>query len=106
LVARHGWRHAAAEGEDGGTGYELDGVRLELTYILAGVSGEVLIDFRGGPAVWSASPFGNEIRELGGVGVRIIPRDVLRRGKSTPREDADQAAVDRADFEALTRLGA
>ncbi len=103
-LTRLGWSHAPAPGEDGGTGFERGGVRLELTYILEGRSGEVLIAFRGGPALWTTSPFGNDVRELSGVTARVIQLDVLRRSKSSPRHEADQAAVDRADSDALARL--
>jgi len=105
LITRHGWKQAPAPDDNGGTGYEQDSIRLELTYILEGASGEVLIAFRDGPALWSASSFGNEVRELAGVSARVIPLEVLRRGKSTPREDAKEAAIDQADFDALSRLG-
>lgn len=103
-LTRLGWSHAPALGEDGGTGFERRGVRLELTFILEGDSGQVLIAFGGGPRLWSTSPFGNDVRELDGVAARVIQLDVLRRSKSTPRREADQAAVDLADSEALARL--
>ena len=34
LLEQDGWRHAPDDEEDGGTGYERDGVRLELTYLV------------------------------------------------------------------------
>jgi len=38
------------------------------------------------------------------VRARVIPLTLLRAGKSSPRDDLDDAAKDRADFEALSRL--
>src|SRR5436305_1752421 len=77
LVAR-GWKHSPAADEDGGTGYERDGVRVELTFLEEGDDGEVLIAFRGGTAMWSSRPFGSEVRELAGSKARVVPLDVLR----------------------------
>jgi hypothetical protein len=76
LLVDEGWRHAPLEDEDGGTGYERNGVRLELTFVVAGDAGEILIAFRAGTAVWSKSPFGAEVRELDGVRARIVPRGI------------------------------
>jgi hypothetical protein len=90
--------------EDGGTGYERDGIRLELTFLVEGDRGEVLLAFSQGTAVWSPHPFGTEVRALGGVHARVIPLSVLKAGKSVPRQDADEALVDQADFRALSRL--
>jgi hypothetical protein len=39
-----------------------------------------------------------------GVGGRTIPLALLRTGKSFPREGAAEAAKDRADYDALSRL--
>jgi hypothetical protein len=104
LLAVEGWRHTPAIDEDGGTGYERDGIRLELTFLVEGGRGEVLLALSQGTAVWSTHPFGTEVRALGGVHARVIPLGVLRAGKSVPRQDADEALVDRADFGALSRL--
>jgi hypothetical protein len=38
------------------------------------------------------------------VRARVIPLDVLRSGKSHPRDDASDAAKDRADSETLSRV--
>jgi len=101
LLVADGWNHAPAADEDGGTGYERDGIRVELTFLEEGDAGEVLIVFRGGTAVWSSQPFGSEVRELAGSRARVVPVDVLRLGKSRPRDDARQGALDRADYRVL-----
>jgi predicted nucleotidyltransferase len=77
LLVAGGWRHAPDPDEDGGTGYERDGVRLELTLLIEGDAGETLIAFRGGPAQWWPQPFVSEVRELRGVQARVVPLDVL-----------------------------
>lgn len=104
LLADHGWEHAPAVDEDGGTGYQRDGIRVELTFIVAGNEGEVLIALSDGTATWSQRRFGAEVRTLGGVTARVIPLDVLRDGKSRPRADPGQAERDRADYDALLSL--
>jgi Aminoglycoside-2''-adenylyltransferase len=104
LLVGHGWEHAPDADEDGGTGYQRDGIRVELTFIVAGNDGEVLIAFSGGTATWSHRRFGAEVRTLGGVTARVIPLDVLRDGKSRPRADPGHAERDRADYDALLSL--
>jgi hypothetical protein len=104
LLREHGWRHAPEPGEDGGTGYARAGVRVEVTYLVQDETGRILIPLRDGNALWSAEPPGNEVRELQGVRASVLPLPLLRTGKSSPRDDAGDAAKDRADFEALSRL--
>lgn len=111
LLHANGWRHAPEPDEDGGTGYERDGVRLELTRLVSDATGRVLIPLRAGSVVFSEEPLGNDARELLGISARIIPLTLLRDGKSRPRDDHDDAVKDRADFDALSpihvrRLGA
>jgi hypothetical protein len=105
LLREAGWRHAPEPGEDGGTGYEREGVRVELTYLVRDDAGRIFVPLRAGMAVWSQEPFGNEVRELQGVRARVLPLSVLAAGKSSPRDDPDDAAKDRADFDALSRGG-
>ena len=39
------------------------------------------------------------------MSARLMPLELLRGGKSAPREGAADAAKDRADFDVLSRLG-
>lgn len=103
LLREDGWRHAPLEDENGGTGYERGGMRLELTYLVR--EGErIVTPLRDGSAVWPAGAFANDVRELDGVRSRIVALAALTEGKSSPRDDPDDAAKDRADFAVLTRL--
>jgi hypothetical protein len=101
LLGSDGWRHAPAEDEDGGTGYERAGVRLELTYLVRNDDGEVFIPLRDGPARWDGGSFGDDERTLSGVRSRVITLASLRGMKSWQRGDAVDAAKDRADLDAL-----
>ena len=53
-----GWRHAPDPDEDGGTGYERDGVRLELTYLVRREDGRVVTPLRELEATWPEDAFG------------------------------------------------
>ena len=106
LLHAAGWRHAPDEDEDGGTGYEREAVRLELTYLVRDANGRVFTPLRRGHAPWSPEALSNDVGELDGVRARLVALAPLTRGKSTAREDPDDAAKDVADFKRLSRLGA
>ena len=99
-----GWRHAPDPEEDGGTGYERGGVRLELTYLVRREDGTVVTPLRDFEATWPEGAFGADTRELGGVRARLVSLDALAEGKASPRDDPDDAAKDRADFDVLSGL--
>jgi hypothetical protein len=101
LLEADGWRHSPHDDEDGGTGYEREGVRLELTYLVR-EGGAVFTPLRDGRGAWSDDAFGTDVGELCGVRARLVSLAALARGKSSPRDDPDEAAKDRADFERLT----
>jgi hypothetical protein len=103
LLAANGWTHAPHEDEDGGTGYERSGVRLELTF-LERDDGGVFIPLRSGRASWT-DDLGGKVGVLNGVRARLIALAVLTRGKSRARDDPGDAAKDRADSATLSRLG-
>ena len=105
LLEAEGWQHAPEPDEDGGTGYERDAVRLELTFLVPGDGGEVCIPLRAGPVLWSKTPLTTEVAELSGARARVLGLAELKRGKSHSRDDPVDAAKDRADFAALSQLG-
>jgi dihydrofolate reductase len=99
-----GWSHAPYPDEDGGTGYERAGVRLELTYLVRKDDGTVVLPMHDREVTWPEGTFGDEQRELGGVRAKVISLAVLTRGKSAPRDGVEDAAKDRADFAILSDL--
>jgi aminoglycoside-2''-adenylyltransferase len=105
LLESDGWRHAPAEDEDGGTGYEHGDVRLELTYLTGNADSEVFIPLRDGPVPWAKESFADDVRELAGVRARVITLASLRSMKSWPRDDPEETAKDRADLAALPSTG-
>jgi hypothetical protein len=104
LLVADGWRHAPEEDEDGGTGYERGAVRLELTYLVRAGDGSIFTPLRQGRAAWSDEALGDDVGELRGVRSRLVGLAALTRGKSSPRDDPEEAAKDRADFTRLSRL--
>jgi Aminoglycoside-2''-adenylyltransferase len=103
LLQAEGWRHAPLEDEDGGTGYERGAVRLELTYLVREGDGRIFTPLRHGQAAWSEEALANDVGELRGVRSRLVGLAPLMRGKSSPRDDPEEAAKDRADFRQLSR---
>ena len=99
-----GWRNAPDPEGEGGTGYERGGIRLELTYLVRRHDGVVVTPFRNTDAPWPAGAFGADERELRGVRARLVSLDALARGKSSPRDDPDDAGKDQADFDVLSGL--
>ena len=82
----HGWSTPPTRTRTGGTGYERDGIRVELTFIVAGTEGEVLIAVSGGTVTWSQRRSERQAT-LGGATVRGHPARRAARGKVTPRAD-------------------
>ena len=105
LLGAEGWKHVPEPDEDGGTGYERDAVRLELTFLVPGDGGEAYIPLRTGRALWSDEPMSTDLAELSGVRARVLGLAELKRGKSRSRDDPAEAVKDRADFATLSQLG-
>jgi hypothetical protein len=100
-----GWEHTPVSGEVVGTRYARDGVRLELTFLVAGDAGEVYLPFEPEPMMWSPEPFGGETRTLEGVSARTLPLARMLADKEHARDDPAGGDKDRADLEALRAAG-
>jgi Aminoglycoside-2''-adenylyltransferase len=100
LLEAHGWHHAPQEDEDGGTGFERHGVRLEFTFLER--DGEAIITLlKNGRIDWPREAFADDFLELHDVRSRVIAREHLAGMKSFVRDDPNDAAKDRADRAAL-----
>ncbi len=102
ILAASGWTHAPEPDEDGGTGYERGGVRLELTYLVRRADGRIVVPLRDVDAAWPEGAFAADERSLAGVSAHVIALVALKRGKSLARDDAGAAAKDRADLDVLS----
>lgn len=104
LLEEEGWRHRPSVDDDGGTGFEREGVRLELTYLARADDGRIVTPLRDQDAPWPDGTFADDVRELHGVRARLIRLESLAGGKSSTRDDPTEAAKDRADFDVLSGL--
>jgi hypothetical protein len=101
LLTRDGWAHAPEPGEDGYTGYERGGVRVELAFLERSEDGTVYTPLADGRGAWPEGAFGRDVRELVGVRARVIALDALKADKSEAHDDPRVAAKDRADLATL-----
>jgi Aminoglycoside-2''-adenylyltransferase len=106
LLSADGWAHSPQPGEDGYTGYERDGVRLELAFLARSDDGHVYTPLRSGRAAWPNGAFGNDVRELHGVRARVMALAALEADKSEAHGDPVVAAKDQADLATLSRVSA
>ena len=101
LLGSRAWMHRPEAGEDGYTGYERDGVRLEVAFLARDGRGCVHTPLRDGRAEWPDGAFGDDRVALQGVAARVIGRGALVAEKSATRADPVTAAKDRADLATL-----
>jgi nitroimidazol reductase NimA-like FMN-containing flavoprotein (pyridoxamine 5'-phosphate oxidase superfamily) len=104
LLVAEGWEHAPEKGEDGYTGYERGGVRVELAFIERGEEGDVYTPLREGRGEWPEGAFGEDVLELEGVRARVIGLRAVQADKSGDRVDPLAAEKDAADIETLSFL--
>ncbi len=81
VLEEDGWRHAPLDDEDGGTGYQLGSVRLELTYLVRGPDGVIFTPLRRGRGQWSEEALADDVRELRGVHSRLLGLGPLTRAQ-------------------------
>jgi hypothetical protein len=105
LLEAEGWVHVPEPGEDGYTGYQRGGVRVELAFLARDERGGVHTPLReGGRGEWPDGAFSGEVRELRGVQARLVALAALEVDKAADHGDPRAAAKDRADLAALARL--
>jgi hypothetical protein len=105
VLEADGWRHVPSDEDNGGTGFEREAVRLELTYLVRDADGSIFIPLRDGQARWPDDARGFDALELTGARARVLALASLVKTKSPPRQDPDDAPKDLADYDALCRIG-
>jgi hypothetical protein len=104
LLEARGWAHAPEPGEDGYTGYERGGTRLELAFLAREDEGTVSTPLADGHGTWPIGSFGADRAEVEGVVARVVGLASLIEDKSGPRGDPAVAAKDRGDVAVLRYL--
>jgi hypothetical protein len=104
LLEVQGWVQAPEPGEDGYTGYELRGLRLELAFLACDEAGIIYTPLVEGRGDWPVGSFGETQAEVDGVRARVVGLASLIEDKSGPRQDPAVLAKDRADVALLTSL--
>jgi hypothetical protein len=101
LLQAEGWTHAPVPGEDGYTGYERRGTRLELAFLARDEEGRDHTPLADGRGEWPPGSFGDDRAEVGGVVARVVSLASLIEDKSGPRLNPAAATKDRADVALL-----
>jgi hypothetical protein len=96
-----GWRHTPTPEDLVGTNYARDGYELQLTFVVPGGEGGVVVPTPDQPIVLSTGPLAFSRRDLGEVSVRVLTLEMMLAIKSTPRPDRTGGDKDRADLVAL-----
>jgi hypothetical protein len=105
LLETAGWSHAPDPGEDGYTGYQRAGIRIEIAFLARDEAGTVHTPLAQGRGDWPAGSFGDDRAVVHGVAARVVGLASLVEDKSGPRLDPAVAVKDRADLAVLTSLG-
>jgi hypothetical protein len=93
-----GWLHRPAPDDLVGTNYVRDGYDLQLTFVVPGDGGGVVVPIPDQPIVVSRGPLAFARRDLGGRSVRVLTLEMMLAIKGTPRPDAVGAEKDQADL--------
>jgi hypothetical protein len=99
-----GWIHAPTPEDNLGTNYVRDGYDLQLTFVVPGADGGVVIPVPDQPIVLSTDRLDFARRELDAVSVRVLTLEMMLATKDTPRPDEVGGRKDRADLAALRSL--
>jgi Aminoglycoside-2''-adenylyltransferase len=105
LLEAEGWRDLQDPDTDGGVAFGRGDVRLELTYLYQDDDGEIYTPLLDGTrGRWTTDSLGGDVKTLEEVTARVVSLGPLTRMKERGREDPEDAAKDRADFERLSGL--
>jgi hypothetical protein len=101
LLEAQGWVNVPEPGEDGYTGYERRGIRLELAFLARDQAGVIYTPVQQGRGEWPVGSFGSSAAVVDGVCVQVVSLRSLIEDKSGPRQDPTVQAKDRADVALL-----
>lgn len=96
-----GWLHVPTPEDEVGTNYAREQFELQVTFVIPGDEGGVVVPIPDQPMVLSVGPLAYERRALSGVAVSVVTLEMMLASKGSPRPDEVGAAKDRADLAAL-----
>lgn len=96
-----GWLHTPTPEDLLGTNYTRDHYELQLTFVVPGDEGGVVLPVPDQPIVLSTGPLAFTLRHLGDMQVRVLTLEKMLAIKGSPRPDEVGGAKDRADLAAL-----
>src|SRR5918993_2466527 len=96
-----GWVHTPTPADLVGTNYARDGYELQLTFLVPGATGGVVVPVPEQPIVLSSGPLAFARRNLGDMSVRVLTLEMMLATKGTPRPDEVGGGKDRADLAVL-----
>lgn len=96
-----GWVHAPTPEDLVGTNYVRNQCELQLTFVVQGDGGGVVVPVPDQPIALSDGDLAFARRDAGGVPVRVLTLEMLLATKGSPRPDEVGGEKDRADLAAL-----
>jgi hypothetical protein len=96
-----GWVHTPTAEDLVGTNYARGGYELQLTFVVPGAEGGVVVPVPEQPMVVSSGPLAFARRSLGDVSVRVLTLEMMLAIKVTPRPDEVGGGKDRPDLAVL-----
>jgi hypothetical protein len=99
-----GWLHQPSPEDRVGTSYAREGYELQLTFVVPGPAGGVVVPVPEQPIVLSSGPLPFALGRVDDVSARVLPLELMLATKATPRPDEVGGGKDRADLEVLRSL--
>ena len=96
-----GWDHTPTPEDVVGTNYTRDGYELQLTFVVPGDEGGVVVPLPEQPMVLSSGPLAYARRNMDDLSVRVLTLELMLAIKGTPRPDEVGGSKDRADLAVL-----
>ena len=96
-----GWIHTPTPEDLVGSNYKRDECALQLTFVVPGDEGGVVVPVPEQPIVLSKGPLAFTRRDVGNVTARVLTLDMMLANKGSPRPDEVGGRKDRADLAAL-----
>ena len=101
VLQEAGWVHTPTPEDLVGTNYARDGYELQLTFVVPGAGGGVVVPIPEQPMVLSSGPLAYARRNMDDLSVRVLTLELMLAIKGTPRPDEVGGSKDRADLAVL-----